>query len=223
MIGSGRRGAQRRPSAHSMIDGGTGRDARRLLGGPDGYRDDGSARAAVLAPPLHSPVSGLIDTGPRSLFLFGYLATWVAAAGAISVAVMAVEVLVGRVPTLGVALIGGALWQFAPVKRSALRRCDRTVPIAAHSWRADLDRALFGVGYRHQLRSHLLGIHGGPRRHGPRHRRDVVALRDPDVRTHRGQIRPGRGRRGSLRPGGVRPRYRSGLGPFNGKTWGRHT
>lgn len=82
----------------------------------------------------------------QALFLFGYLATWMASAGAISGAVMAVEGLGGRVPTLGLALIAAALWQFAPVKRRALRRCDRTVPIAAHLWRADLDRALFGVG-----------------------------------------------------------------------------
>jgi predicted metal-binding membrane protein len=80
------------------------------------------------------------------LFLLGYLATWAVAAGTISVVVMAAEIRVGRVPTLGIALVGGALWQFAPVKRSALRRCDRTVPIPAHSWRADLDRTSFGAG-----------------------------------------------------------------------------
>ena len=82
----------------------------------------------------------------QTQFLLGYLATWVAAAGAISVAVMAAEVRVGRVPTLGMVLVAAALWQFAPIKRGALRRCDRTVPVAARSWRAELDRARFGAG-----------------------------------------------------------------------------
>jgi predicted metal-binding membrane protein len=81
----------------------------------------------------------------QALFLLGYLVTWVAVAGAISVAVMAAELRMGRLFTLGVVLIAAAMWQFAPIKRCALRRCDRTVPIAAHSRRADVDRACFGA------------------------------------------------------------------------------
>jgi predicted metal-binding membrane protein len=79
------------------------------------------------------------------LFLLGYLATWVAACGAISMAVITAEARVGRVSTMALVLITAATWQFVPVKRRALRRCDRTVPIAANSRRADVDRALFGV------------------------------------------------------------------------------
>ena len=40
-----------------------------------------------------------------------------------------------------------ALWQLTPMKRRALLRCHRIVPLAPMGWRADRDCAASGVGY----------------------------------------------------------------------------
>jgi predicted metal-binding membrane protein len=37
-----------------------------------------------------------------------------------------------------------ALWQLTPMKRSALRRCHRTFPLAPHGWQADRDCLRYG-------------------------------------------------------------------------------
>lgn len=81
----------------------------------------------------------------QALFLSGYLLTWVATGAGIAAAVEAI-----KVPLGGTVLVGGlsgsaALWQFAQRKRRAIRRCGRTVPVAAGGWRADRDCFRFGV------------------------------------------------------------------------------
>jgi predicted metal-binding membrane protein len=42
-----------------------------------------------------------------------------------------------------------ALWQLAPMKRRALQRCHRTLPLSPQGWRADLDCVRQGLAHAH--------------------------------------------------------------------------
>ncbi len=81
-------------------------------------------------------------------FLAGITGVWLLAAGA------ALIVLAGQPwvsaeshAAVGLGFLLAAGWQFAPLKRRALLRCHRTVPLASAGWRADRDCLLFGAGY----------------------------------------------------------------------------
>jgi predicted metal-binding membrane protein len=77
-----------------------------------------------------------------ALFLAGLLCPWLAA-GVLGVALLAVAPTPdGRLGAIGFVL--AALWQVTPFKRRALRRCHRTMPLAADGWRADRDCFVFG-------------------------------------------------------------------------------
>jgi len=82
-------------------------------------------------------------------FLAGYLGLWLATGAFLLVVFFAADAAVGAVDRrLIAALAYGAalLWQFTPIKRRALWRCHRTVPLAMAGWRADLSCLRFGVG-----------------------------------------------------------------------------
>jgi predicted metal-binding membrane protein len=83
-------------------------------------------------------------------FLIGYLGVWIA----IGTIFLVVVSLVAAGPAfttdrriVTAAAYGAAiLWQFTPLKRRALWRCHRIVPIAIESWHADMCCLRFGIG-----------------------------------------------------------------------------
>jgi predicted metal-binding membrane protein len=77
-----------------------------------------------------------------ALFVIGLLCPWLAA-GVLGVALLAAAPAPGG--RFGaIAFVLAALWEITPFKRRALRRCHRTMPLAADGWRADRDCFAFG-------------------------------------------------------------------------------
>jgi predicted metal-binding membrane protein len=79
-------------------------------------------------------------------FLTGYLASWVMV-GAGVIALLASAHLNGahHSPIFGAAGFAiAAVWQLTPIRRRALRACQRTMPLAPVGWRADADCVRFG-------------------------------------------------------------------------------
>jgi predicted metal-binding membrane protein len=106
--------------------------------------------ALAMVPPLTLPMLRYVATRSfafrrmraLALSLAGLLCPWLAA-GVIGIALLAVApVPDGRLAALAFAL--AALWELSPIKRRALRRCHRAVPLAAQGWRADRDCFVFG-------------------------------------------------------------------------------
>lgn len=82
-------------------------------------------------------------------FLAGYLGVWLATGTVLLVVFVAADAaLVTTDRRLVTILAYGAtmLWQFTPMKRRALWRCHRAVPLAMAGWRADLSCLRFGIG-----------------------------------------------------------------------------
>ena len=82
-------------------------------------------------------------------FLAGYLLAW-APAGILGVALVAAVHGLGREAAglaSDAALAGAALWQLAPARARALRRCHRTAPLAPRGWRADAACLRFGAAH----------------------------------------------------------------------------
>jgi predicted metal-binding membrane protein len=106
--------------------------------------------ALAMAPPLTMPMLRYVAARSfafrrmraLALFLIGLLCPWLAA-GVLGVALLAVvPVPDGRLGAIAFAL--AALWEVTPFKRRALRRCHRTMALAADGWRADRDCFVFG-------------------------------------------------------------------------------
>jgi predicted metal-binding membrane protein len=83
------------------------------------------------------------------LFLLGYVAVWLAVAPLYLVAALAAHVAAGGALMLPLAAAFGlaAAWQASAAKRSALRRCHRTVPLPPAGLRADWACLRFGAGH----------------------------------------------------------------------------
>lgn len=83
------------------------------------------------------------------LFLFAYLAIWLAAGPPalamllLAKAALAAAGLAASAPLLGCA--AAALWQLSPAKAAALNRCHGTIPLRAFGAGADLDTIRFGL------------------------------------------------------------------------------
>jgi predicted metal-binding membrane protein len=106
--------------------------------------------ALAMVPPLTMPMLRYVAARSfafrrrraLALFLTGLLCPWLAA-GVLGVALLAVA----PAPDghLGaIAFVLAALWEVTPFKRRALRRCHRTMALAADGWRADQDCFVFG-------------------------------------------------------------------------------
>lgn len=81
-------------------------------------------------------------------FVAGYLLAWQSAGGVVAVILLVLRPsgtvpLVWRVAALAVA----ALWTLTAWRRTALRRCHRTVPLIPSGWRADWCCIRFGVAH----------------------------------------------------------------------------
>jgi predicted metal-binding membrane protein len=111
----------------------------------------------AMMPPLVLPA--VRHVGFRSLrvrrhiaiaeFLAGYLGIWLAVGIGLLVVFRATDtVRSGTDPRIVATAAYGAaiLWQLTPLKRRALWRCHRTVPLALDGWRADVSCLLFGAG-----------------------------------------------------------------------------
>jgi predicted metal-binding membrane protein len=78
-------------------------------------------------------------------FMAGYLGVWLPAAVVVALAWSAAAAAVPW-PAAVAATVGAAvLWELAPARRRHLARCERTVPLAPHGWRADRDCLRFGA------------------------------------------------------------------------------
>jgi len=80
------------------------------------------------------------------LFLLGYTATWMLV-GACLIALLETLRSSAVVETAAVAAAGfgiAAVWQLTPVRRRALRACERTIPLAPSGLRADASCLRFG-------------------------------------------------------------------------------
>lgn len=78
-------------------------------------------------------------------FLAGMLGVWLLAGG---VALMTLGVMLGArlsdPKAAAAAFLIASAWQLTPMKRAALARCHRTLPLAATGWRADRDCLRYG-------------------------------------------------------------------------------
>jgi predicted metal-binding membrane protein len=83
------------------------------------------------------------------LFLFGYVAIWLAVAPLYLVAALATHVATGGSPLLPLAVAFGlaAAWQASAAKQRALRLCHRTAPLPPSGRRADLACLRFGIAH----------------------------------------------------------------------------
>ena len=110
------------------------------------------AMAPALAIPLvrHVAVRSFADRRTLAVaeFLAGALLAWMIAGLAVVAALSAAPRSLLADPRLaGLAFLAAALWQFAPARRGALRRCHRTAPLSPRGWRADRDCAARGLAY----------------------------------------------------------------------------
>ncbi len=81
-------------------------------------------------------------------FLAGMLARWLLVGLVALPALASVPAILFGVPKVVAAgLLIAAAWQLAPIKRAALARCHRTIPLSAVGWRADRDCFRFGLTY----------------------------------------------------------------------------
>ena len=78
-------------------------------------------------------------------FLAAFVGVWVAAGAVVVAATGAALTGLGPAVTVVAAFVLAAVWQVTPAKQRWLRRCQRTVPLAPHGWRADRDCARFGA------------------------------------------------------------------------------
>lgn len=81
-----------------------------------------------------------------ALFLAGLLAIWLVPGGVLLLVLLILTA--SPVSTTLTTVVGFALavcWQLAPAKSHALRRCHKSVPLAALGWRADRDCFAFGL------------------------------------------------------------------------------
>ncbi|HEU0016155.1 MAG TPA: DUF2182 domain-containing protein [Longimicrobium sp.] len=78
-------------------------------------------------------------------FVAGYLAVWMAAMAVLAAAWQAVAALGGGTGAAIGMIAAAVLWEAAPPKRDALRRCRLTPPLAPRGWRADADCVRFGA------------------------------------------------------------------------------
>lgn len=79
------------------------------------------------------------------VFLVGYLGVWIVVTTLLLSATTWVESTLGLVTSIALTASLTARWQVTRIKRRALRRCERTMPLAPRGWRADRDCARFGV------------------------------------------------------------------------------
>jgi predicted metal-binding membrane protein len=79
-------------------------------------------------------------------FLAGVLVVWLLA-GLVALTLLggAPATLFGWPGLAAAAFLFAAVWQLAPMKRAALARCHRTVPLGATGWRADWDCLRYGL------------------------------------------------------------------------------
>jgi predicted metal-binding membrane protein len=101
----------------------------------------------TLANVRHVALSSLWRRRHRAIaaFLVGYLAVWIVVQTVIVGTWVRLAPLIGWETAAGVAMVGAALWEVAPIKRQRLRRCHRTVPLAPRGWRADAECSHYGV------------------------------------------------------------------------------
>ena len=79
-------------------------------------------------------------------FLAGLLGLWLLVGGLALTALGGLPAtLLSDPKTAAAAFLVAAAWQLTPMKRTALRRCHRTMPLAATGWRADRDCLHYGV------------------------------------------------------------------------------
>jgi predicted metal-binding membrane protein len=80
-------------------------------------------------------------------FLGGALLAWLIVGVVILAALSAASQSWAGKPFAALLFFVAALWQFAPAKRRALRRCHRTIPLSPTGWRADRDCASYGFQF----------------------------------------------------------------------------
>jgi predicted metal-binding membrane protein len=117
---------------------------------------DWGVMALAMAPPLAMPL--VRHVAIRSFarrrhlalaeFLGGALLAWLIV-GVVVLAVLSAAPpwLAGKPFAAALLFLVAALWQFAPAKRRALRRCHRTIALSPTGWRADRDCARYGVQF----------------------------------------------------------------------------
>jgi len=80
------------------------------------------------------------------LFTLGYLATWILAGLIVQAGILGLHLQPWFRPAVaGAGAFGlAALWQLTAAKQRVLRSCHRTIPLAPHGWRANLDCLRYG-------------------------------------------------------------------------------
>jgi len=104
----------------------------------------------LLHPVRHVALRSFPDRRARSIagFLLAYTAVWLAAGLGASAIVLAVRNFSSAIELFGpAAFVGAACWQFSGFRRSALRRCHRTVPLAPSGLQADLACLRYGSSH----------------------------------------------------------------------------